>query len=69
MNGNWREVDCNTFAIPAGIVPQNIVDFVTTSYPANFIVKISKEYQKYEIELNNHLDLVFDLNGNFLYID
>ncbi len=69
MNGNWREVDCNTFAVPQGIVPQNIANFVSTSYPNNFIVKIEFKNQKYEIELNNHLDLVFDINGNFLYID
>lgn len=69
MNGNWREVDCHTFAVPQGIVPANIENFVGTSYPNNFIVKIEINNQRYEIELNNHLDLVFDINGNFLYID
>ena len=69
MNGNWREVDCHTFAVPQGIVPASIANFVSTSYPNNFIVKIEIKNQRYEIELNNHLDLVFDINGNFLYID
>lgn len=69
MNGNWREVDCHTFAVPQGIVPANIQNFVATNYPNNFIVKIELKNQRYEIELNNHLDLVFDINGNFLYID
>lgn len=69
MNGNWREVDCHTFAVPQDIVPANIQNFVATSYPNNFIVKIELKNQRYEIELNNHLDLVFDINGNFLYID
>lgn len=69
MNGNWREVDCHTFAVPQGIVPGSIVNYLSTNHPNHFVVKIEVKNQRYEIELNNHLDLVFDINGNFLYMD
>jgi hypothetical protein len=68
MNGNWREVDCKTSAVPQAIVPTNINIYVSISYPNNYIVKIKLENQKYEVELNNHVDLVFDINGYFLYV-
>lgn len=69
MNGNWIEIDCNNSAVPAALIPANIANMVATSYPNNYIVKIGIKNQKYEVELNNGVDLVFDINGNFLYID
>lgn len=68
-NGNWESVDCQMSPVPEGIVPTPIVNYVQTTYPQNFIVSISIDHNKYDVELNNALDLEFDKNGNFLRID
>lgn len=67
--GEWKEVDCHTTAVPAAIVPANITIYVKAQFPNNIIVKISKKYNGYEIELNSDIELKFDAKGNFLYAD
>ena len=67
--GDWKDVDCHTRAVPAAIVPAAITKYVKAKFPNNVIVKISKKYAGYEIELDNDLDLKFDKNGNFLTFD
>ncbi|MCR4965487.1 MAG: PepSY-like domain-containing protein [Bacteroidales bacterium] len=67
--GEWRDVDCHTTPVPAGIVPDAIANYVATKFPDNFIVKIDRDNRDYEIELNNDIDLTFDLKGNFLHLD
>ena len=67
--GQWTEVDAQRQAVPAGIVPQKIVDYVNQSFPNNKIVQISRSSRKYEVELTSGLDLDFDRNGEFVRID
>jgi len=67
--GEWKEVDCHMQAIPSAIIPTAIANYVHEKFPENFIVKIGKDKNRYEVELNNDMDLVFDKNGNFLHID
>lgn len=67
--GEWKDVDCHTLPVPAGIIPTAIASYVLEKFPNNFIVKIAKERNQYEVELNNDMDLVFDQNGNFLHVD
>src|SRR5690606_10925981 len=55
--GNWTEVDMDKSAIPAGIVPENIIAHVNKAFPNNSIVQIVKSSRKYEVELSNGLDL------------
>lgn len=56
-------------SLPASVIPQQIQDYVSQNYPSNFIIKWKKEGNNQEVELDNDLDLVFDLNGKFLRID
>jgi len=67
--GEWKDVDCQTSQVPAGIVPANIRNYVNTNYKGSFIVQIDRDHNEYEVELNNGLDLVFDKNGDFKRID
>ena len=67
--GEWKDVDCHTRAVPAAIVPAGISKYVKARFANNIIVKISKKYGGYEIELDNDLELKFDRNGNFLTVD
>ena len=67
--GNLKSVDCHNKAVPVGIIPESIVTFVQTHYSEMFIVEYGIDYRRLTVELNNGIDLLFDLEGNFLYLD
>ena len=67
--GDWKEVSCRTHAIPAGIVPSQIEDFVAKNQPNQAIVKIDKDKRDYELKLQNGLEMKFDLSYKFLRYD
>lgn len=67
--GNLEEIDCNQYAVPDGIVPTEIVNYVSNHFTNAFIVKYKIEKWGKEVSLNNHLELKFDKNGTFLEID
>ncbi|MEC5166760.1 hypothetical protein RCH18_002508 [Flavobacterium sp. PL11] len=55
--------------LPNSVIPQTILDYVAANYPANFITDWDLETNYQEVELNNNLELEFDLNGNFIRVD
>lgn len=70
------EVDLNATAIKADAhvqtssLPQPILDYVSTTYPALTIRKAEMEDDDtYEITLSDETELIFDMQGNFLGID
>ncbi len=67
--GNWEEVDCLNDTVPVSIVPPAIQNHVRSHYTNNYIVEIAKDNRKYDVQLNNGLDLEFDKDGKFLRID
>ena len=68
-NNQWDKVECHTKGVPAAIVPQAIATYVKSNYQNLAITKIDKDYNGYEIELANGLDLRFDNSGRFIGID
>ena len=68
-DGNMKEVDCGTAAVPSSVVPKVIQQYVRNNYKGRKITKIEVSKHKYEIELNNGLDLEFDRSGRFLRVD
>ncbi|MFO7880851.1 MAG: PepSY-like domain-containing protein [Bacteroidota bacterium] len=68
-NGNLTSSEDNHIAIAD--LPQAIIDYVDQNYPDRTIVKAELEYedgqQMYEVELDNEMELYFDLDGNFLF--
>ena len=67
--GKWIKVDCGMNPLPAGILPANTTHYLTSKFPANFATHVKYERKRYEVELNNDLDLLFDKNGNFMVFD
>lgn len=67
--GNWEEVDCNEGAVPVGIVPQPIKDYVEKNYAGERILVIEKNRNDYEIKLSNRLELKFDKEYRLYDID
>ncbi|WKL50535.1 PepSY-like domain-containing protein [Flavobacterium pectinovorum] len=63
------DIDGNHQAIPAELIPEKINTYATANYANLFITSIDKEPTYIEVELSNNLELVFDLQGNFLRID
>ncbi|MEO8255671.1 MAG: PepSY-like domain-containing protein [Flavobacterium sp.] len=68
-NGNWIDIDGNHQAIPVELIPEKISIYITTNYPNQFATSIDNEKTFIEVELSNNLELVFDLQGNFIRID
>ena len=69
QQGNLEHIDCQRTAVPQGIVPQLIVDYVNLHYSNLFIVEYHKEARRQQVDLNNNMELIFDIEGNFLRID
>ena len=65
-NGEWKDVECKYGEVPAAIVPQQIRDYVAKNYPDRKITAIRRDY---EVELDNGLDLKFDLKFRLIDID
>ncbi len=69
LNGDWEEIDCGMDPVPTDLIPEPILTFVTTNFPENYIVQISRDYDGYEVDLNNGYSIEFDRNGNWVEID
>ena len=69
----WKKVDCEhstTYTnVPAELVPEQISNYVKTSFANQSIVKIEKKRRSWEIELNSELEIKFDKNFNVIKID
>lgn len=50
-------------------IQEKIIAYINTNYPNFSIVEIEIENQKIEVELSNDIELIFDMNGNFLWLD
>lgn len=68
-NGDWKQVDCRYGEVPAGIVPQPILDYVNASFKERKVVGIERDRRGYDIELDNGLDLEFDRSFRLVDID
>lgn len=68
-NGEWKDVDCKYGEVPAAIVPQQIRDYVAKNYPGRKITSIDRDRRDFEVELDNGLDLKFDLKFRLIDID
>lgn len=69
--GNWQEISCKKAqtAVPTPILPQSITAYVNSNYPGQYVAKIERKYNKYEVDLSNGVELIFDKDGKFLRVD
>lgn len=74
-NGNWKKVDCHGRLMPTGFFPAEIVTYVATNCPGQYIEEIEFENNRYKVGLSDEsgwetdADLLFDKNGNFIVLD
>lgn len=67
--GEWDKVDCKRQAVPSGLVPAAIAEYIQSNFSGQFIVMIDKEPFGTEIELDNDLELKYDKQGRLMNID
>ncbi len=58
-----------TTKLPDSVIPAKLLAYVAANYPNNTIVSWELDDKNQQIELNNGLDLEFNMNGDFLRID
>lgn len=68
-DGQWDAIDRGRTAIPDGLIPQPILNYVAKSFSGAKIVEIDKDRNSYDVQLNNGIELEFDRAGNFRRID
>lgn len=55
--------------LPDSVIPEKILTYVTANFPTSYIVGWELEGERQQIELDNDLDLEFNMKGDFLRID
>ena len=68
-NGYWDEVECKQSGVPASIIPAAIKTYLNANHPNVIVVKIDKGARKYEVKLQNGVEMDFDKSGKFLRYD
>lgn len=61
--GRWQMVDGKNKKIPYTILQMPIAEYVKSTHPKNYIVKITKTELNYLVTLNNGINLTFDVQG------
>ena len=69
--GEWTEVSCHTTQVPDILIPDQIKARIMANFSNSKIVKIdrSRNGKKYEVKLNNGLELEFDKRFNIVQVD
>lgn len=55
--------------LPSSVIPEKLRQYVINNYPSNLITDWELDDKNQQIELDNGLDLEFNMNGDFLRID
>lgn len=66
--GKVFEIDGKS-KLPDSVIPAKILAYIQSKHPENFIKSWEKDSREQTIELNNGLDLEFDLKDDFLRYD
>lgn len=68
-DGKWTKVDCQRSAVPAAIVPTEIASYVKRNFADKQIVEISCDWNEWEVQLSNGLELQFNSKFKLREID
>lgn len=65
-NGDWREVKSYAPINNTGFIPQEVLNAIKAKYSTAKIMEISKNYNGYEVKLDNHKELIVDTAGKLI---
>ena len=68
-DGSLESIKSRTGNIPAGIIPQQIINGVKGYYPDAMILEYDIDRLTYEVKLSNRMEIKFDKNFNIIEID
>lgn len=63
--GKWTSVDCKSREVPQAILLKAIRNYVKKNFPGTFVTSVEKKSSGYEVELNDGIELKFNLLGGF----
>ncbi len=66
FNGEWKEAKAYGNPLPVTMLPNPVANTLKKEYPQALIIKVEKEWNGYEIKLNNMMKLFIDGNGTLL---
>ncbi|HHT04300.1 MAG TPA: hypothetical protein GX005_08310 [Bacteroidales bacterium] len=66
--GEWRDIEI-TSGVPQKVVPASIYSYVSKNHPNTLILELNKDNRDYEVKLDNKIEIVFNLKGEFLRYD
>ena len=55
--------------LPNSVIPDKILTYVNTNFSANMITDWELDDKNQKVGLNNNLELLFSLSGNFIRLD
>lgn len=67
-DGNVTEIESRA-ELPASVIPKEILTYVKSKHPDRVILEWKLDDRNQEVELDNGLELEFDMKGNFTRID
>lgn len=67
--GEWTDIDCKYSAVPAGIVPAQIVAYIAENYPDSQVVQIERDTRSTEVKLDNRMEIKFDKQHRVIEMD
>ena len=67
--GEWESVSMKSAGVPSGIVPVTLMKYLKEKFPNGKVIKIEKDKRRYEVKMDNGLELDFDKSGKFLKMD
>lgn len=68
-NGDWDEVESHAECLPKGFLDENILNYLNQHHPDCCLHEVARGRHKFEIELANGLEIIFNKNGEFLRYD
>jgi hypothetical protein len=72
LDGSWDEVSGNGGDIPASVIeglPVSLSGYLSANYPSVPVIRLEIDRGNYDVELANYLELIFDIDGNFVRLD
>ncbi len=64
--GEWKSVDSKYGRVPESVVPEMIREHLAKNFPNRKITAIDRDRRDYEVELDDDVDLKYDLKFRFM---
>ena len=66
INGEWREIKSPYKPLSQTLLPNAVLNALKQRYPQASILKIQKQYNSYEVSLDNRREVYISNSGEFL---